>query len=130
MKILGGQCSLYYARHVSVHSLYTEFLDCRQMLTYGRRIPLTEFDYRIQQVDAKTIREVCTRYLYDKCPVIVGIGTSVLCSQVHVLCIYDDLFGQESVSLSSVSDCVCVCACAHGHVYECGILDINIFGCY
>ena len=78
------------------------------MLTYGRRIPLTEFDYRIQQVDAKTIREVCTRYLYDKCPVIVGIGTSVLCSQVHVLCIYDDFFGQESVSLSSVSDCVCV----------------------
>ena len=48
----------------------------RQMLTYGRRIPLTEWDYRIQQVDAKTVREVCTRYLYDKCPVIVGIGTS------------------------------------------------------
>ena len=44
------------------------------MLTYGRRIPLPELDYRIQQIDAKTVREVCTRYIYDKCPVLVGIG--------------------------------------------------------
>ena len=28
----------------------------------------------VQQVDAKTVREVCSRYLYDKCPVLVGIG--------------------------------------------------------
>ena len=44
------------------------------MLTYSRRIPLTELDYRIQHVDAKTVREVCSHYLYDKCPVMVGIG--------------------------------------------------------
>ena len=44
------------------------------MLTYGRRIPLTELDYRISQVDAKTVRTVCSQYLYDKCPAIVGIG--------------------------------------------------------
>lgn len=46
----------------------------RQMLTYGRRIPLPELDYRIQQIDAKTVKEVCTRYIYDKCPIVVGIG--------------------------------------------------------
>ena len=28
----------------------------------------------IQQVDAKTVREVCSRLVYDKCPVMVGIG--------------------------------------------------------
>lgn len=27
-----------------------------------------------QQIDASTIREVATRYLYDKCPAVVGIG--------------------------------------------------------
>ncbi|XP_064400504.1 mitochondrial-processing peptidase subunit beta-like [Halichondria panicea] len=46
----------------------------RQMLTYGRRIPLYELDYRLQQIDSQTVRDVMTRYLYDKCPVIVGIG--------------------------------------------------------
>ncbi len=46
----------------------------RQMLTYGRRIPPAELDYRIQQVDAKVVREVCSRYIYDKCPAIVGLG--------------------------------------------------------
>lgn len=64
------------------------------MLTYGRRIPLPELDYRIevkpvlhklftsffsrQQVDAKVLKEVCTRYIYDKCPVVVGIGKYAL----------------------------------------------------
>ncbi|XP_003385964.1 PREDICTED: mitochondrial-processing peptidase subunit beta-like [Amphimedon queenslandica] len=46
----------------------------RQMLTYGRRIPLPELDYRIEQINAKTVKEVCTRYISDKCPVVVGIG--------------------------------------------------------
>ena len=60
------------------------------MLTYGRRIPLPELDYRIeviilkmlvlynhqllQQVNAKTIREVATKYLWDQCPAVVAIG--------------------------------------------------------
>jgi processing peptidase subunit beta len=46
----------------------------RQMLTYGRRIPPSELDYRIEQIDARVVKEVCTRYIYDKCPVLVGIG--------------------------------------------------------
>ena len=44
------------------------------MLTYGRRIPPLELDYRIQAVDAKVVRDACSRYIYDKCPALVGIG--------------------------------------------------------
>lgn len=44
--------NLLYVDIVCMYSLTTltlEFcLDYRQMLTYGRRIPLTELDYRIQ----------------------------------------------------------------------------------
>merc|ERR1719433_399137 len=46
----------------------------RQMLTYGRRIPLPELDQRIEMIDAKTIRDVATKYIYDRCPAIAGIG--------------------------------------------------------
>jgi len=46
----------------------------RQMLCYGRRIPVHELEARIEAVDAKTIKDVCMKYLYDKCPAIVGIG--------------------------------------------------------
>lgn len=46
----------------------------RQMLTYGRRIPLPELDYRINVIDAKMLREICTKYIYDKKPVIAAIG--------------------------------------------------------
>uniref|UniRef100_A0A4W3J4L8 Mitochondrial-processing peptidase subunit beta n=1 Tax=Callorhinchus milii TaxID=7868 RepID=A0A4W3J4L8_CALMI len=46
----------------------------RQMLCYNRRIPLPELDARIDAVDAKTIRDVCTKYLYDKCPAIAAVG--------------------------------------------------------
>ena len=70
-----------------IMQVYTFVLTCRQMLTYGRRIPLTELDYRIQQVDAKTVRDVCTRYIYDKCPVIIGIGVSFNYVRIYS-CIY------------------------------------------
>ncbi|XP_046841451.1 mitochondrial-processing peptidase subunit beta-like [Xenia sp. Carnegie-2017] len=46
----------------------------RQMLTYGRRIPLPELDKRIDMVDAKTVREVATKYLYDRCIAVAGLG--------------------------------------------------------
>ena len=28
----------------------------------------------MQAVDAAVVREVCTKYIYDKCPVQVGVG--------------------------------------------------------
>ncbi|XP_076058372.1 ubiquinol-cytochrome c reductase core protein 1 [Oratosquilla oratoria] len=46
----------------------------RQMLCYGRRIPLHELDARIEAVDAEVVRETCYRYIYDKCPAIAGVG--------------------------------------------------------
>ncbi|KAJ7331283.1 hypothetical protein OS493_020073 [Desmophyllum pertusum] len=46
----------------------------RQMLTYGRRIPLPELDKRIEMIDAKMVRDIATKYIYDRCPAVVGVG--------------------------------------------------------
>lgn len=46
----------------------------RQLLCYGRRIPLPELDARIEAIDAKVVRDVCTHYIYDRCPVVAAIG--------------------------------------------------------
>nr|XP_002156628.1 mitochondrial-processing peptidase subunit beta [Hydra vulgaris] len=46
----------------------------RQMLTYGRRIPLPELNYRINIIDAKMVKDICSKYIYDKCPVVAGVG--------------------------------------------------------
>ncbi|KAL7302269.1 mitochondrial-processing peptidase subunit beta [Trichogramma pretiosum] len=46
----------------------------RQMLCYGRRIPLHELEARIESVTAKTIHETGMKYIYDRCPVIAAVG--------------------------------------------------------
>lgn len=46
----------------------------RQMLCYGRRIPQAELEARIDAVDANLVKDVCYKYVYDKCPVIAAIG--------------------------------------------------------
>ncbi|CAJ0960996.1 unnamed protein product [Ranitomeya imitator] len=46
----------------------------RQMLCYNRRIPLPELEARIDLIDAQTIRDVCTKYIYDKSPAIAAVG--------------------------------------------------------
>ncbi|XP_074644701.1 mitochondrial-processing peptidase subunit beta-like [Tubulanus polymorphus] len=46
----------------------------RQMLCYGRRVPAHELEARIDAVDAKKVKEVCTKFIYDKCPAIAAIG--------------------------------------------------------
>jgi len=46
----------------------------RQMLTYGRRIPLPELNRRIDMIDTKNVKDVCTKYIYDKCPAVAGVG--------------------------------------------------------
>lgn len=46
----------------------------RQMLCYGRRIPLPELEARIEEVDAQTVRDVCNKYIYDRCPAVTGVG--------------------------------------------------------
>ncbi|KQK79666.1 hypothetical protein AAES_101655 [Amazona aestiva] len=44
------------------------------LLNYGRRIPLEEWDARIAAVDARMVRDVCSKYIYDKCPAIAAVG--------------------------------------------------------
>lgn len=46
----------------------------RQMLTYGRRIPLHELEARIDAVDVDTVKKVCTRYIYNRCPALAAVG--------------------------------------------------------
>jgi len=38
----------------------------RQMLCYGRRIPINELEARIESVDAETVRRVALKYIYDR----------------------------------------------------------------
>lgn len=46
----------------------------RQMLCYNRRIPIPELEARIDAVNAEIIREVCTKYIYDKSPAVAAVG--------------------------------------------------------
>lgn len=46
----------------------------RQMLCYNRRIPLHELEARLDSITAANIHDVCTKYLYDRCPVVAAIG--------------------------------------------------------
>ncbi|OBS71991.1 hypothetical protein A6R68_13435 [Neotoma lepida] len=46
----------------------------RQMLCYNRRIPIPELEARIDAVNAEMVREVCTKYIYDKSPAIAALG--------------------------------------------------------
>ncbi|XP_062009796.1 probable mitochondrial-processing peptidase subunit beta, mitochondrial [Rosa rugosa] len=46
----------------------------RQLLTYGRRIPLPELFARIDAVDASTVKRVANRFIYDRDVAIVAMG--------------------------------------------------------
>ncbi|KAM9327416.1 mitochondrial-processing peptidase subunit beta [Pholidichthys leucotaenia] len=46
----------------------------RQMLCYSRRIPLHELEARIDAINAKTIKDVCTRHIYNRAPAIAAVG--------------------------------------------------------
>ncbi|XP_049873794.1 mitochondrial-processing peptidase subunit beta [Pectinophora gossypiella] len=46
----------------------------RQMLCYNRRIPLHELDARIEAVTAANVRDVCYKYIYDRCPAVAAVG--------------------------------------------------------
>lgn len=46
----------------------------RQLLVYGRRLPLHELEERIEAVNANVIRNVCMKHVYDKCPAISAVG--------------------------------------------------------
>jgi len=46
----------------------------RQMLTYGRRVPLAELFARIDAVDADTVKRVASRFICDKELALAAIG--------------------------------------------------------
>lgn len=46
----------------------------RQMLCYNRRIPLHELDARIDAVTSQNVRDVCYKFIYDKCPAVAAVG--------------------------------------------------------
>uniref|UniRef100_A0A4W6FB98 Mitochondrial-processing peptidase subunit beta n=1 Tax=Lates calcarifer TaxID=8187 RepID=A0A4W6FB98_LATCA len=46
----------------------------RHILNYGRRIPLAEWDARIDAVTPRMVRDICSKYIYDKCPAVAGVG--------------------------------------------------------
>lgn len=45
-----------------------------QALTYGRRINFSEIDAILDSIDEHKVRSVLMNYVYDKCPVVVGVG--------------------------------------------------------
>lgn len=46
----------------------------RQMLCYGRRIPIPEMEERINSVTAKQVQDALHEYVYDRCPTIINVG--------------------------------------------------------
>jgi processing peptidase subunit beta len=46
----------------------------RHLLCYDRRIPIHELEARINSVTANTIKDVCTHYVYDRCPAVASVG--------------------------------------------------------
>nr|XP_009667756.1 PREDICTED: mitochondrial-processing peptidase subunit beta [Struthio camelus australis] len=58
----------------------------RQMLCYKRRIPIPELEARIEAIDAQTLREVCTKYIYDKHPAIAAVGPVEQLPEYNKIC--------------------------------------------
>jgi len=46
----------------------------RQVLTYGRRLPISEVFERIDQVTAKDVRRVVSNNFEDQCPAVAAVG--------------------------------------------------------
>jgi len=45
-----------------------------QVLALGRRVPFDEWKARVLAVDARRVRDVCTEYVWDRCPTVSAIG--------------------------------------------------------
>lgn len=46
----------------------------RQVLFYGRRIPMEEMEERIARVKPSTINDIAQQYVYDRCPAVAAYG--------------------------------------------------------
>jgi len=57
----------------------------RQMLCYGRRIPIDELERRISAITPDTVKEVCLKCIYDQCPAMVGVGPIEALTDYNIL---------------------------------------------
>ncbi|RWS28561.1 mitochondrial-processing peptidase subunit beta-like protein, partial [Leptotrombidium deliense] len=57
----------------------------RQMLCYGRRIPVPEMEARINAINVDTVKRVCEQYIYDKCPAVVGVGPTEAMTDYNII---------------------------------------------
>lgn len=46
----------------------------KQVLYYGRRVPWSELEAKINAINAKSVRAAGMKYIYDNCPSVVGYG--------------------------------------------------------
>jgi processing peptidase subunit beta len=46
----------------------------RQMLSYGRRLPLHELEARIDAITPTDVKEACNKYIYNQCPAVAAVG--------------------------------------------------------
>ncbi|KAL3312279.1 mitochondrial processing peptidase beta subunit [Cichlidogyrus casuarinus] len=46
----------------------------RHLLVYGRRIPIDEMLARIDALNENSVKEICSKYIYDQDPVVASIG--------------------------------------------------------
>jgi len=46
----------------------------RNVLYTGKAFDPDEIESALEAVTAKTVREACMKYIYDKCPAVVGYG--------------------------------------------------------
>jgi processing peptidase subunit beta len=46
----------------------------KEILYTGKQMSLSQLDAAIDTISAKTVRDVCMKYLYDKCPAVSGVG--------------------------------------------------------
>jgi len=46
----------------------------RQVLYGGKALSLAELDAEIDAVTARSVRDACMKYIYDKCPAVSGLG--------------------------------------------------------
>uniref|UniRef100_A0A671VS93 Ubiquinol-cytochrome c reductase core protein 1 n=1 Tax=Sparus aurata TaxID=8175 RepID=A0A671VS93_SPAAU len=65
---VSGWTAQWYTRCLSHINTNTHILN------YGRRIPLAEWDARIDAVTPRLVRDICSKYIYDKCPAVVAVG--------------------------------------------------------
>ena len=55
------------------------------MLYTGKAFDPDEIESALTAITAKTVRETCMKYIYDKCPAVVGYGEYWSCGNAKKL---------------------------------------------